>query len=111
MTKIENTKLKLNTPVIVVDSVALVAGGKAVDYTNSDDGKILILLESTGAEEVCTIVKGNGLQGTDDLKVTVLASKTVAVTVESGKYVNAHGEHKGQLVIKGASKIKVIELP
>ena len=113
MNTVDNTSLKLNELAEAKDAVALATGGIAVEYTKKDDGKILILLENTGAEATCTILKGNALQGTTDLEIKVSASKTGAITVESGKYANVFGKNTGKVIIKGpaAVKIRVIELP
>jgi len=113
MDEVKNTKLILNTPSQAEDEVALATTGIAVDYTKKDDGKILILLNNSGTAATCTIPKGNGLQGTTDLEITLPASKVTVITVESGKFVNVYGQNKGQLILKGAATIKarVIELP
>ena len=88
----------------------------AIDYDNKSCGKILILIANSGeGPKKATIVKGNSLQGTEDLEVSVTNSKTVAIVIESGKFENVSGENKGKVVIKGEDaeslKVQVIELP
>ena len=113
MVEITNTKLKINTASTVEASKALSTSGTLIDYTKKDDGKILILLDNSAGETTCTILKGNALQGAKDLSFKVAGSSVSGLVVESGLFVNAQGENKGKLVIKGAAQVKaqVIELP
>lgn len=115
--KITNTVLTRNEAKEVTASVAVdVTDGASVDYTNKSCGKILLLIENghASAAKKATIVKGDGLQSTKDLEVSIPAGKTYAVCVESGKFMNVSGVNKGKVVVKGESadiKVKAIELP
>jgi len=113
MVEITNTKLKINTAGAVEAGKALSTSGILIDYTKKDDGKILILLDNSAGATTCTLLKGNALQGTKDLSISLAASSVSGIVIESGLFVNIQGENKGKLVIKGAAQIKVqvIELP
>ena len=116
MDKVKNTVLKRNIASNMETAVAIKIAGNVVDYDNSSCGKILLIISNTGsAPKKATIVKGNSLQGTEDLEVSVTNGKTMALVVESGKFVNVSGENKGNLVIKAEDdtslKIQVVELP
>lgn len=102
--KIVPTKVGLNSPAVFPTTTLIGADGMEVDFTGSDS-KVLIYVDSTAA---ATIKAGNGIQGTADLAVA--AGK--CVTVESGKYKNISGAHKGSVYITGATaKVAAVELP
>ena len=114
--EIINTKLKINEagamPTVAVATSA--TDGCTVDYTGKDDGKILLILENGGASSITAkILKGNGLQGTGDLSITLATGAKKVITVESGKFVNVFGANKGKAIINGSTDLKVaaIELP
>ncbi len=118
MAQVESTniRLKINTPSALTGGVSITNAidGCLVDYRKSEDGKILIMLQNTGATEVTTkILKGNALQGTRDLEIKIGGNSTEMIVVESGRFVNAFGEKKGKLVINGSTavKVSVVELP
>ena len=114
MKNIENTKMKINEGVIIADKVSTAAGEETViDYSGKEDGRIVILLKSASGEKKVTILKGNALQGTKDMEIVIGSAKEVALAVESGKFVNGHGEMKGKLVMDGDAgvEVRVIELP
>lgn len=111
---ITNTKLKFNEAGVLPAAVAMSSAtdGCAVDYTGKEDGKILLILEA-GSAATAKILAGNGLQGTEDLEVALKADEKKCIVVESGKFVNVHGENKGKLIVNGGTAIKVaaVELP
>lgn len=115
--EITNVDLVRNEAKELVDAVAVdVTDGAKVDYTNRSDGRILLLLTNSNASEAkkATIVQGNSLQGVEDLEISIEANKTVAIVVESGKFMNVSGDNKGYVIIKGESadiKVQAIELP
>ena len=118
MAQVESTniKLKINTPATLTSGVVITddVEGCLIDYRNSEDGKILVMIENTGTTEAeVKILKGNALQGTRDLEVKIGGNSTAMIVVESGRFVNAFGEKKGKLVINGSTSIKVsvVELP
>ncbi len=113
-TTIEKTALSFNTASAVAAGV-LTDGTGRIAY-DADDAKILILFENTSDADPMTVTvkKGNGLQGTADLAVTIPKEETHAVVVESGKYVNTSGSDKGYLVFTADAsyvKARCIALP
>lgn len=113
---IENLKLKSNVAGVVPATVAVDAeNGALVDYSNKSDGRILVVIENVGGgANTATIKSGNGLQGTEDLEISLEASEKKCIVVESGKFVNVYGDNAGKLVIMGADaniKVSAIELP
>ncbi len=116
MSDIKNNVLERNVALELAEAEAVTTDGVTVDYDNKSCGKILILISNSGeGPKKATIEKGNSLQGTEDLEISVTNSKTVAIVVESGKFENVSGENKGKVVIKGEDseslKVQVIELP
>lgn len=116
MDKATNSILVRNEATVLEDAVALKTTGLAIDYSNKSCGKILILISNTGsAAKKATIVKGDSLQGTEDMEISVTNGTTVGITIESGKFENVSGENKGYVVIKGEDatslKVQVVELP
>ena len=116
MDKATNSVIIRNEATVLEDAVALKTTGLAMDYSNKSCGKILILINNTGsATKKATIIKGDSLQGTEDMEISVVNGTTVGVVIESGKFVNVSGENKGFVVIKGEDstslKVQVVELP
>ena len=113
---ITNTKLKFNEASALPAATAMTSAtdGCTVDYTGKEDGKILLILESTAEATVkAKILAGNGLQGTEDLEITLASGDKKCIVVESGKFVNVYGDNKGKLIVNGGTAIKVaaVELP
>lgn len=69
------------------------------------DEKILLLLHNTNSSSASsvTVKAGNGIQGVNDLKVTLEAGKFTVVALDSGRFKNVSGEHKGKCLIEAAS--------
>ena len=116
MDKAINSVIVRNEASVLEDAVALKTTGLAIDYSNKSCGKILILISNTGsATKKATIVKGDSLQGTEDMEISVTNGTTVGIVIESGKFENVSGDNKGYVVIKGEDatslKVQVIELP
>ena len=116
MSDITNNVLERNVALELSDAEAITIEGVAINYDNKSCGKILILISNSGEEpKKATIVKGDSLQGTEDLEISVTNGKTAAIVVESGKFENVSGENKGKVIIKGEDaeslKVQVIELP
>lgn len=115
--KIANTKLKRNEAQEITAAAAVDAtAGASIDYSNQSDGKILLLINNgnSSAAKKATILKGNALQGVEDLEISIPAGKTYGIVVESGKFENVSGDNKGKVIIKGESAditIQTIELP
>ena len=117
MAEVKNTELVRNEAKEIKTDVAVDASaGASIDYTNKSDGRILLMITNgnASAEKKATILKGNALQGTEDLEITIPAGKTYGIVVESGTFGNVYGENKGKVIIKGEStdiKVQAVELP
>ena len=117
MSEIKNTELVRNEAKEIVSAVAVDSNaGASVDYSNKSDGRILLMITNanTNASKKATILKGNALQGTEDLIVTIPAGKTFGIVIETGKFGNIYGNNKGKVIIKGEStdiKVQAVELP
>lgn len=116
MTDITNTVLnERNVAVEMGDAVAITAEGATVNYEGRSCGKILLIISNSDAgEKKATVEKGDSVQGTEDLEVTVQGNKTVSLVIESGKFENVSGENKGKVIIKAEDenlKLQVVELP
>lgn len=69
---------------------------------------------STEANKTITIKAGNGLQGTNDISLTLSQNEIAWVALDSGKFKNVYGENKGKVILTGTDnnlQVKVIELP
>lgn len=69
---------------------------------------------STAANKTITIKAGNGLQGTNDISLTLAKDEIAWVALDSGKFKNVYGENKGKVILTGTDnnlQVKVIELP
>ena len=116
MDEVTNTILVRNEAKVLEDAVAIKMAGVTVDYENKSCGKILLIISNGGsAAKKATIVKGNSLQGTEDLEISVTNGKSVGLVIESGKFENVSGDNKGKVVIKGEDDtsltVQVVELP
>lgn len=104
------TKMEKEQATVIPATVAVDATDGAVVAWDCKDAQLYIILEnaSTSAAKVATIVNGKGLQGTGDLEQSIAASGKTAIMLDSGKYKQVSGTHKGKLWIKGAdANIKV----
>lgn len=116
MDSVTNTVLVRNEAKVLEDAVAIKIAGVTVDYENKSCGKILLIISNGGdAAKKATIIKGDSLQGTEDLEVSVTNGKSVGIVIESGKFENVSGENKGKVIIKGEDDtsltVQVVELP
>ena len=69
---------------------------------------------SSEANKTITIKAGNGLQGTNDISLTLAKDEIAWVALDSGKFKNVYGENKGTVILTGTDAnllVKVIELP
>ena len=87
-----------------------------VDFTQSDDEKILIIISNSGEEATLTLKAGNGIQGTENAEQTFTISQEEKKTlvIESGKYKNVEGEDKGFVVFtvgSGSVDVGALILP
>lgn len=113
---VTNSVILRNEATVLEDAVALKTTGLTIDYSNKSCGKILILISNSGtATKKATFVKGDSLQGTEDMVISVTNGTTIGIVIESGKFENVSGENKGKVVIKGEDatslKVQVVELP
>lgn len=116
MESVTNTVLVRNEAKVLEDAVAIKMVGVTVDYENKSCGKILLIIANGGsAAKKATIVKGDSLQGTEDLEISVTNGKSIGIVIESGKFENVSGDNKGKVVIKGEDDtsltVQVVELP
>lgn len=117
ITEVTNTELKRNEAQKIVTAVAVDGtAGASVNYSNQSDGRILLLIKNghASASKKATVLKGNSLQGVEDLEITIPAGETHGLVIESGKFSNTYGDNKGKVIIKGESTditIQAIELP
>ena len=69
---------------------------------------------STSGDKTITIKAGNGLQGTNDISLTLAKDGIAWVVLDSGKFKNVYGVNKGKVILTGTDanlQVKVIELP
>ena len=69
---------------------------------------------SVSGNKTITIKAGNGLQGTNDISLTLAKDEIAWVALDSGKFKNVYGENKGKVILTGTDnnlQVKVIELP
>lgn len=114
---ITNAKLAYNEATAVPAATACTSAtdGAAINYTGKEDGRILLILNNKAVSGSINakILKGNGLQGVEDLTVAVTAATPKAIVIESGKFVNVSGTNKGKVIVNGSTDLTVIaiELP
>ena len=114
MDSIKNTVLARNEAKKLEDAIVVKTTGAVIDYENKSCDKILLLITNGGAAaKKLTIVKGDSLQGTEDLEISV--ANGVTLGVESGKFENVTGDNRGKVVVKSEDntslKVQVVELP
>lgn len=108
-TAIVNTVLAFNGAKIMPATAAVDAVDGALITCDKADQKMLIIMENSDAvnSETVTFKKGNALQGTADLVVTIPKSETHTIVLESGKYKNVSGTNKGKIVVTGTADVKL----
>ena len=117
MTEVKNTELIRNEAKEIETAVAVDGtAGASVNYTNKSDGRILLMITNAHASDAkkATILKGNALQGVEDLEISIPAGKTYGIVVETGKFGNVYGDNKGKVIVQGEStdiKVQAVELP
>ena len=115
MAIINRTKVEHFNEVAEVVSTAGATGGKYFDFAGADNRTVVLLANTNSSAATVTTVKGDGLAGVADLEVSVPASKTVAMRLDSAafKIVQGSDENKGSICIKSPAtvNVSVIELP
>lgn len=110
MTNITNLSLKFNEANTVPASESIATDGTKISYLAKEDSKILILFKNGSSANSVTVEAGDGIQGVSDLKITLGANETKAITLESGYYVKSDGYIIVTAESSGVSA-NVIELP
>ena len=106
------TILELNKAAEVAGTSRSAAFG--ADAAGGDYKTLLLFSNAGNASATATIAVGNGIQGAgSDLVVTVPASKTYGIVVDSGYFKNVSGEYKDYIKItpSAALTVTVVELP
>lgn len=90
------------------------AAGAEFAMSGRDDKTLLLVQNAATSAKTVTVKAGNGIQGVNDLTVSVPASSTTALVLDSGRYKNVSGADRGKVIVMGASadiKLAVIVLP
>ena len=74
-----------------------------------DDKTVIILYNDGTSPANVTIEKGDGLQGVNNLAVTLTGGKYYVLSIDSGAFKHLTGTEKGNVVVKGVCKIAVVE--
>lgn len=107
MNKIE----KANTAITVETASALTAQ-TAFDFSDKDGKTLFIAANTTSSAITLTVEMGDGLQGTENLVMSVPANSEICFALESGKYKKLYGENKGCVLISGTGlKVSTYVLP
>ena len=111
MSNITVTKLKFNEVSALASGVDASNGAK-ISFSGCDDSRMVLIIENKGSAAATVTVKaGNGIQGVNDLTMTVNAGSVNALTVESGKYMAVSGEESGYVTVSGAVNVTAVLLP
>lgn len=110
ITPIEIEKFNVASPDFTLAGTSVDATDGATFVIDDKDFKYTVILtNSASAAKKATIVAGTGVQGVDDLEVSVAASKAVAINLESGRFgkgdeitIKGESANIGVLVIKNA---------
>ena len=110
---------RVNEAMAAVTTASLFAAVDAsagAEYAASgrDDKTLLLIQNAATSAKTVTVKAGNGIQGVNDLSVSVPASSTTALVLDSGRYKNVSGDDRGKIIVLGESadiKLAVIVLP
>lgn len=115
------TAMKLTDRDTFATAVATTGLFKALNATDgaefapsARDDKVLLLVQNGGSSaETLTVKAGNGIQGVDNLTVSIAASSTTAVVLSSGRFKQMSGANKGKVLFTGSADLKIaaFELP
>ena len=93
-----------NNYIVVEEALTAAAADNVLIDFEHNDNKIVILVSNGGSSKAdVTFHHGNGIQGCNDLVVSVDAGKTVAVNLESGQFKNVSGDYKGLVKVTSTS--------
>ncbi len=85
-----------------------------ISYKNREDAKILVIVKNSGSESQLTVFAGDSIQGVGDLNVHLPEETTVAVVLESGRFMQTTGDDSGYVILytgDSATSVAVVELP
>ena len=109
--KIDDTNKPL-APASYADMLATPDTDTGAEFAIGKDHKTMILLVNDGGNTATATVKaGNGIQGVNDLVVSLDAGKFTFVCLDSGRFKNMSGTDKGKVILTGTAKVAVFELP
>ena len=97
---------------VVLDEKVIANAGDEIliPFTDSDQKLLILVTNTVGAEDAEIIFeKGEMLQSTDDLEIMVAEGKTIAVSLESGKFKKKDGNVKA--TVTESLEIQLIALP
>ena len=101
-------ELTMRNKLAAVELTALVADtATALEWPESDERMVLVLQNTATSPVTVTVKAGNGLQGMNDLTLSLGASSVNLVKLDSGRYKNVSGENKGKIVVVSSSTPKV----
>ena len=99
-------------PAAYASMLAVPNSADGAELALGKDHKTMLLLVNDGSGTATATVKaGNGIQGVNDLQISLDAGKYTFVCLDSGRFKNMHGADKGKVIIAGTAKIAVFELP
>lgn len=96
-----SAELKLNAAVDMADFVSPAANEGVYVNAENGDHNLRIHIKNLDATttQAAIIKKGNGLQGVADLEISLAPSAEKVLVVESGRFKNVSGDHKGKILI------------
>lgn len=75
-------------------------GGLDIPMKEADEKCVILLKNASSNSEITFVVHaGNGIQGINDISVTVAIGGMVALNIDSGRFKNVSGSHKGCVYI------------
>ena len=104
--EIKATKIGVwNAAETLGDATSVSTDGGYMTWDESDD-KLVLLLEAAALATV-TVQAGGGIQGVNDLSVSVPAGGSVLLALESGRFKQVSGSNKGRLVLDTTAAVSV----
>ncbi len=79
----------------------------AIDFDGADERIVVLVKNDTSSAATLTIKAGNGLQGVNDLVLTVPKSAVSLVKLDSGRFKNVSDDYKGKIVVVSATALSV----
>ncbi len=115
-TAITNTVLKFNEFSAMPATSAVHASDGASVSLDAGCERCLLIFENANAStaKTVTVKKGDALQATGDISVSIAAGAKYVAVIESGKFKCLSGANKGKVIITGTDaniKIACVVLP